>query len=108
MSWTTLFPPSVRIRTRMDNGAGYVYVFPTRDDYSNWCIGYPHRGKLLWMKEGEYMVHAIWDYTPNERYPDIGRFALRMYDVQQTCIYDDGTEMTYMAWAIPEKYYVEV
>lgn len=102
----TVFPPSVRIRTHMPNGAGYVYVFPTRVDYSNWCLGLDNKSILLWMKGGEYMVDAVWDYTPNERYGDeIGQFALRMYRTPQTHILDDGRIISYIGWAIPQKYY---
>lgn len=99
----TLFPPSVRIRT---HGTGFVYVFPTHGDYSNWCLGKYNESILLWMKRGEYMVDAIWDYTPNARYgDDIGQFALRMHQTPHTRILDDESSISYIGWAIPQKYF---
>jgi hypothetical protein len=102
----TILPPTIKIATLPDSEAGYAYIFPTMEYYYQWCHGTNQNIASMWMYRGMFLVHAILYYAPTATYGNtIGKYAVRFYDQLQ---YHPTADISYIAWAIPQKYYCQV
>lgn len=94
-------PPTLTISVKK-NTVGFAYLFTTWPIAHQFLRGerHPATSPALWLHDegGDYLVHRIC-------ISDHKTYAFRYYEIPQ---YHQESETEYVAWAIPNRYYITI